>query len=65
MSLHDTEHDLQGTRVSEKKVFSQAYWRDLAKISDLPTMTVEILAYRGQNPNPVWIDSEPSELIDH
>ena len=47
--------------MSEKTIFRQVYWRDLAKLTDLPTMTVEILAYRGRNPNPQWIDAEPSE----
>jgi hypothetical protein len=50
---------VKGTEVSEDKEFSRPYIRDYRKISDLESIKVDILCYRGISQNPQWMDVDP------
>ncbi|KAH9933533.1 hypothetical protein B0H21DRAFT_699461 [Amylocystis lapponica] len=50
----------QGTRVSEETLFTRAFNMESKGLVSSRTISMEILCYKGDSPNPQWTDSEPS-----
>ena len=47
---------LQGTRVSETTLFRHSLKADVATNTNLVTAKLDVIAYRGNDPNPKWLD---------
>jgi hypothetical protein len=54
---------LQGSRVDEMTKYRRKYLTAVCDPSQLANVSVVILAYRGKDPDPRWIDVEPGEHI--
>jgi len=50
----------KGTKVSEETEFQQPYQRERLNVSELDTISSEIICYRGNQTHPQWVDVEPS-----
>ena len=55
---------LKGTRVSETTLFRHSLKADVSTDTNLVTAKLDVIAYRGNDPNPKWLDVESGTCTD-